>query len=209
VRQSDAWPLLEATAQAEGRNIYAVLNDWLADLEAREPWPTRNLHVLADHHGNRSPRANPAARGVIVGLTLEQGKDALARLYLATLQALAYGTRHIVESMNAAGHKIERIVMCGGGTKNPIWLRENADATGCEIHLVSEEDAVTLGAALLGAVACGAFDSMPEAAAGMVRPGGSVAARTSTKDFHDAKFSIYLQLYDEMERCRSAMGAWQ
>jgi FGGY-family pentulose kinase len=209
VRQSDAWPLLEATAQAEGRNIYAVLNDWLADLEAREPWPTRNLHVLADHHGNRSPRANPAARGVIVGLTLEQGKDALARLYLATLQALAYGTRHIVESMNAAGHKIERIVMCGGGTKNPIWLRENADATGCEIHLVSEEDAVTLGAALLGAVACGAFDSMPEAAAGMVRPGGSVAARTSTKGFHDAKFSIYLQLYDEMERCRSAMGAWQ
>jgi hypothetical protein len=52
--------------------------------------------------------------------------------------------------MNAAGHQIERIVMCGGGTKNPYWLRENADATGCEIHLVSEEDAVTLGAALLG-----------------------------------------------------------
>lgn len=35
----------------------------------------------------------------------------------------------------------------------------------CEIHLVSEEDAVTLGAALLGAVACGAFASMREAAA--------------------------------------------
>ncbi len=209
LRQSDAWPLLEATAKAGGRNIYAVLNDWLADLESRETWPTRDLHVLSDHHGNRSPRANPAARGVVVGLTLEQGRDALARLYLATLQALAYGTRHIIESMNAAGHNIERIIMCGGGTKNPYWLRENADATGCEIHLVSEEDAVTLGAALLGAVACGAFPSLPDAAAEMVRPGGSVAARPETKAFHDAKYAVYLQLYQDMERCRSAMGAWQ
>jgi FGGY-family pentulose kinase len=209
LQQSDAWPLLQATAKSEHRNIYAVLNDWLADLEAREPWPTRNLHVLGDHHGNRSPRSNPAARGLVVGLTLEQGRDALARLYLATLQALAYGTRHIIQSMNAAGHQIERILMCGGGTKNPYWLRENADATGCEIHLVSEEDAVTLGAALLGAVACNAFASLPEAAAQMVRPGGSVAARLQTKAFHDAKYAVYLQLYQDMERSRAAMSAWQ
>lgn len=209
LQQSDAWPLLQATSKSEHRNIYAVLNDWLADLEAREPWPTRNLHVLGDHHGNRSPRSNPAARGLVVGLTLEQGRDALARLYLATLQALAYGTRHIIQSMNAAGHQIERILMCGGGTKNPYWLRENADATGCEIHLVSEEDAVTLGAALLGAVACNAFASLPEAAAQMVRPGGSVAARLQTKAFHDAKYAVYLQLYQDMERSRSAMSAWQ
>lgn len=209
LRQSDAWGLLEATANAGDRNLYAVLNDWLADLEAREPWPTRDLHVLSDHHGNRSPRADPAARGVVVGLTLETGKDALARLYLATLQALAYGTRHIIERMNASGHQIERIVMCGGGTKNPYWLRENADATGCEIHLVSEEDAVTLGAALLGAVACGAFASLPDAAAQMVRPGGSVVARLQTKAFHDAKYAIYLQLYQDMARCRAAMRTWQ
>lgn len=208
LHQSDAWPLLESTANSESRNVYAVLNDWLADLEMREPWPTRDLHVLPDHHGNRSPRANPAARGMVVGLTLEQGKDALARLYLATLQALAYGTRHIIDRMNAAGHSIERIVMCGGGTKNPYWLRENADATGCEIQLVSEEDAVTLGAALLGAVACGAFATLPAAAAQMVRSGGSVAARAHTQAFHDAKYAVYLQLYQDMERCRSAMQAW-
>lgn len=209
LRQSDAWELLQATGEAQNRNVYAVLNEWLADLEAREPWPTRDLHVLADHHGNRSPRANPGARGVVVGLTLETGKDALARLYLATLQALAYGTRHIIDSMNAAGHHIERIVVCGGGSKNPYWLREHADATGCDIHLVSEEDAVTLGAALLAAVACGAFASMPAAAAQMVRPGGHVAARPHTKAFHDARYAIYLQLYQTMTDCQSAMRDWQ
>lgn len=209
LRQSDAWPQLAETAEKEGRNIYAVLNDWLADLETRELWPTRDLHVLPDHHGNRSPRADASARGVVVGLTLEQGKDALARLYLATLQALAYGTRHIIESMNAAGHEIRRIVMCGGGTKNPYWLRENADATGCDIHLVSEEDAVTLGAALLGAVACGDFANFPAAASAMVRAGGSVAARPETKAFHDAKYGVYLTLFEDMKRCQAAMQAWQ
>lgn len=209
LRQSDAWPQLEESAASAGRNVYAVLNDWLADLERREAWPTRDLHVLADHHGNRSPRANPLARGVVVGLTLEEGKDALARRYLATLQALAYGTRHIIERMNAAGHRIERIVMCGGGTRNPYWLRENADATGCRIQLVSEEDAVTLGAALLGAVACGAFPTLPEAAAWLVRPGGCVEARPETRAFHEAKYAVYLQLYDDMERCRVAMQAWR
>ena len=111
--------------------------------------------------------------------------------------------------MNAAGHKIERIIMCGGGTKNPYWLRENADATGCEIHLVSEEDAVTLGAALLGAVACGAFPTLPDAAAKLVRPGGSVKARAEAKAFHDAKYAVYLSLYQDMERCRAAMQAWK
>ena len=75
----------------------------MAALEAREPNPTRDLHVLADHHGNRSPRADPLARGTMAGLTLESGPDALARRYLATIQALAYGTRHIIEALNRAG----------------------------------------------------------------------------------------------------------
>lgn len=209
VRQNAAWPAIEAAAQREGRNPYAVLNDRVQALEAREPWPTRDLHVLADHHGNRSPRADPSARGSIIGLTLEGGEDALARLYLATLQAVAYGTRHIVERMNEAGHRIERIVMCGGETKNPLWLREHADAVGCDIHLVSEEDAVTLGAALLAATASGAFPALPTAAAAMVRSGGVIAARPHTRAFHDDKYRTYLQLYEDQRRARDLMTAWQ
>ena len=77
--------------------------------------------------------------------------------------------------MNAAGHRIERIVICGGGTRNPLLLQEHADALGRDLHLVDDEDAVTLGAALLAAVAGGAFADLPAAAAAMVRPGGRVA----------------------------------
>lgn len=209
LHQSDAWPHLQDTAGQARRNPYAVLNDWVAALATRERRPTRDLHVLPDHHGNRSPRADPSARGVVVGLTLEDGEAGLARRYLATVQALAYGTRHIVETMNVAGHHIKRIVMCGGGTRNPLLLQEHADAIGTDIGLVEEEDAVTLGAALMGAVAGGAFPDVPRAAAAMVRPGAVVRARPAERVFHDDKYRIYLSLYDDQQRCRSGMARWQ
>lgn len=53
--------------------------------------------------------------------------------------------------------------MCGGGTRNPLLLREHADALGRDPHLVADEDAVTLGAALLGATAAGRFAELPAA----------------------------------------------
>lgn len=198
LRQHSCWLLLQQESEKQQCSPYALLNQWVDSLEQREPYPTQHLHVLADHHGNRSPRANPHARGAVFGLTLEQGPDSLARLYLATLQAIAYGTRHIIDSLSEAGHRIHRLVLCGGATKNPLWLREYADITGCDIHQVSEDDAVTLGAALLGAVACGKYESLPEAAAALVHQGKIIKADKAQRNFHDAKYRVYLQMYQDV-----------
>lgn len=207
VRSHAASVALESEARATGASLYEALNARVAALTAREGEPARHLHVLPDHHGNRSPRADALARGAVVGLTLEEGPDALARLYLATIQGLAYGTRHIIERMNAAGHSIRRVVMCGGGTKNPLLLREHADAIGCAIHLVEDEDAVTLGAALLGAVAGGAFPDLAAAARAMARPGATIEPDPARKRFHDAKYAIFLDLGEQDRRRRAAMAA--
>jgi ribulose kinase len=207
LRSSAATAGLEAEAKASGKTIYRLLDERVAALEALDPEPARHLHVLPDHHGNRSPRADPNARGAVVGLTLEEGPDALARLYLATLQALAYGTRHIIETMNASGHRIERVVMCGGGTKNPLLLREHADAIGCAIHLVEDEDAVTLGAGILAAVSSGAFPDIAAAASAMVRPGAVIEPNPARAAFHAAKYRMFLDLYDIQKRCRDTMAA--
>lgn len=207
IRRSAGHAELEARAAAEGRDVYTLLAERVAALTAREGEPTRHLHVLPDHHGNRSPRADPEARGTVVGLSLENEADALARLYLSTIQALAYGTRHIVDAMNAAGHRIDRIVMCGGGTKNALLLREHADAIGCAIHLVEDEDAVTLGAGLLAAVASGVFADVPAAAHAMVRPGRTIEPNPARRAFHDAKYRVFLDLYDQQKAARTAMAA--
>ena len=70
----------------------------------------------------------------------------VALLYLATVQSIAYGTRNIIEALNARGYQISRLYAVGGGTKNPLWLQEHADVTGADIYLPEEPEAVLLGA---------------------------------------------------------------
>jgi glycerol kinase len=55
----------------------------------------------------RSPLADPKARGVISGLSLESSPEDLALLYLATVQSIAYGTKHLVDHCNAHGLKVD------------------------------------------------------------------------------------------------------
>src|SRR5699024_4548896 len=110
--------------------------------------------------GNRSPRANPSLRGSISGLTLSDTLDGLALQYLAGIQGVAYGTRHIIETMNQSGYSITNIVATGGGTKNDLCLKAHADICGRPITLPEEPEAVLLGSAVLGAVAAGTYPSV-------------------------------------------------
>ena len=105
------------------------------------------------------------------GLTLDMSYDTLARIYHATIQSVAYGTRHILDEMEKQGYAIAQINACGGGTKNALWIQEHADATQRPIHLPKEPEAVLLGAAILGAVAAGKFASIQEAMRAMCRAG--------------------------------------
>lgn len=49
------------------------------------------------------------SKGVICGLSLDTSEKQLALLYLATIQGLAYGTRHIIEHCNEKGHKVRKL----------------------------------------------------------------------------------------------------
>lgn len=202
---------LQREAAATGRSVYDLLNDRLTRLAEGVPFPaalTRDLHVLPYFHGNRSPRADATLRGVVSGLRLADSVDDLALLYLATVQAIALGTRHIIEELNRAGYDIRTIFACGGGTKNPVFLREHGDATGCRIVLPAEPEAVLLGSAILGAVAAGDFPRIIDAMAAMSRPGRTLEpAGGETARYHDAKYRVFHRLYEDFLACRDIMAA--
>lgn len=203
---------LAAQANEQGTSVYALLAARLEALAAAEKasFPaalTRELHVLPDHHGNRSPRADPTLRGMISGLKLSNSADALALEYLATLQAIAYGTRHIVEALASQGYRIRTLIATGGDTKNPLFLREHADATGCRLVLPQEPEAVLLGSAILGAVAAGAQPSVLSAMSAMSRaktviePSGGDVAR-----YHERKYRVFLRMYEDQMAYRREMA---
>ncbi len=203
---------LQAEAKQTGRTIYELLNARLDTLArnrgVRFPGElTRDLHVQPDFHGNRSPRANPTLKGTVTGLSLSATADDLALQYLAAVQAVAYGTRHILEEMNKKGYRIDTLLACGGGTKNPVFLREHADITGCRVVLPKEPEAVLLGSAVLGAVAAKKYAGVLPAMSAMNAADRIITpTRGPVARYHAAKYKIFHRLHADFLAYRKLMA---
>ncbi|HKO53548.1 MAG TPA: FGGY-family carbohydrate kinase [Polyangiaceae bacterium] len=200
---------IENLAKTRAISVYALLNERLAELSGTSATPgtlTRDLHVLPDHHGNRSPRADPSLRGMVSGLKLSASVDSLAVEYLATIQAIAHGTRHIIDTMNGNGYRISTVIATGGDSKNPIFLREHADATGSRILLPREPEAVLLGSAMLAACAAGRFASVVEAMTRMSAVSSVIEPNPAARAFHDKKQRVFLRMHDDQLAYRREMA---
>ena len=199
---------LMTEAEKKECTVYELLNDRLEKLSKELNFPallTKDIHVLPYFHGNRSPRANPLLKGVISGLKLSDTLDELSLQYLATIQAIAYGTRHIIEEMNKNGFDIDTIFACGGGTKNPVFLREHADITGCRIILPEEQEAVLLGSAILGAAASGDVDSVVDGMKKMNRTKKIITPSKETEKYHTAKYKVFHKMYEDQNSYKEIM----
>jgi ribulose kinase len=201
---------LQSQAKRAKKTVYQLLNDELARLSSTHndlsTHLTRDVHVLPYFLGNRSPNADPHARAVFDGVSLDAGISSQALLYLATIQAVAYGTRDIIRAMNDAGYGIGTMFVTGGGTKNPVWVQEHADATGCTVVLPQEGEAVLLGSAILAATAAGLYPSIYAAMANMSRAGEVIKPRKETAKYHKAKFKVFREMYREQKRHREMMS---
>jgi ribulose kinase len=143
--------------------------------------------------------------GMATGLSLTTDVDDLALSYLATVQSLAYGTRHIIEALVARGHQIATIVMTGSGLNNPVLVAEHADATGLPVVLPAEADSVLLGAAVLASVASGHQPSLGAAMRSMARARAVVDPRPELAGYHDAKYAVYRRMHDDQLAYRAIM----
>ena len=131
-----AAPEAAAHANAEGQSLTAWLGTQAQALGASASEIARHaegIHVVPDFLGNRSPFADPRARAVIAGLTLETSLGSLVGLYLAGLCGLGYGCRQIIAAMAATGTEIDTIVMSGGAGASSLVRQLLADSTGVAV----------------------------------------------------------------------------
>lgn len=194
-------------AKKQNTDIYTYLNrllDRLIQDKGMEIFNTR--HMLPDYHGNRSPRADAGARGMVSGLNLNVSSEEVAFWYGAAIQAIAHGTRHIIEEMNNQGYAIEKIFMCGGHLKNERFIKEHADITGCPVVIPRETEAVLLGSAILGAVAAGAYKTIFDAMGNMCRTDRVVEPDLSLRSYHDAKYEIYKEMAAFQKKIHETMA---
>ena len=141
--------------------------------------------------GERTPHADPDARGAFVGLTVRHSRAHLTR---AVLEGVAFGLRDGLELMRAAGAGDPgEFRASGGGTKSPLWRQIVADILGVRVVTVGTAEGAAFGAAVLASVGAGWFADVTDAAAAMVAPGE--ATEPQEHDAYRTGYATYRSLY--------------
>ena len=135
-----------------------------------EPWEpgVEGLTFLPYLQGERTPHADPDARGAFVGLEVRHDRGALVR---AVLEGVAFGLRDSFDLVRALGAEPTVARVSGGGARSRLWLEILASVLGIPLERTESEEGSAFGAALLGGVAAGVFADVHEAVERCVRVG--------------------------------------
>ena len=151
--------------------------------------------------GERTPHADPDARGAFVGLSLRHDRGALVR---AVLEGVAYGLRDSLELLKALGVAPEAGRALGGGARSVFWLRIVASVLGIPLERIAVEEGAAYGAALLGGVAGGVFADVHDAVAACVRVRDRIEPEPAWQQVYEEGYARFRALYPALTRARAA-----
>lgn len=188
----------EDEAEAKGVSIHQLLTEKASALKPGES----GLMALDWWNGNRSVLVDADLTGMLLGMTLATRPE---EIYRALIEALAYGTRVIVEAFEKSGVPVKALYACGGiAKKNPMLMQIYADVLGREIRIVRSTQASALGSAMYGATAAGkiggGYDSIGEAAREMGGTDETLYAPIPENHV------VYTRLYAEYVRLHDYFG---
>ena len=142
--------------------------------------------------GERTPHADPLARGAFVGLTVHHERAHLVR---AVLEGVAFGLRDALELMRAAGLAApDQVRVTGGGSRSPLWRQILADVLDAPVATTSTAEGAAQGAAMLAAVGSGWFDDVPSACRAFVELGDALVPSSAVATYAGA-YERYGELY--------------
>jgi L-ribulokinase len=187
-------PYVHAEAAERGLTVHELLTEQAA----AQPVGAHGLVALDWHSGNRSVLVDHHLSGVVVGLTLGTRPY---ELYRALLEATAFGTRVIVETLEAGGVPVTEFVVAGGLLRNAFLMQLYADVVRRPISLIGSAQGPALGSAIHAAVAAGAYADVPSAARAMGRRDDRVYRPDPDRAAaYDALYAEYLRLHDHFGR---------
>ncbi|MEA1887701.1 MAG: ribulokinase [Bacteroidota bacterium] len=182
-------PAYFSEAKQMNMDIHDLLTEKASSLKPGES----GLLALDWWNGNRSVLVDVDLTGMILGMTLSTKPE---EIYLALIEATAYGTRMIIDTFHENGVPVEELYAAGGiAEKNPFIMQIYADVTNREIKISGSPQAPALGSAMFGAVAAGkerdGYDNIFEAARLMGKVKDIVFKPSSEK------VKVYDKLYEE------------
>jgi xylulokinase len=156
------------------------------------PAGSEGLLYLPYLTGERTPHADPFARGAFVGLTLRHTRGHLVR---AVMEGVAMGLRDSLEILLSLGVTVREVRVTGGGGRSAQWRQILADVLNVELTTVAVAEGAAYGAALLAAVGVGAFPSVEAACGEAVATGERTTPDAANRDVYDGLYRLYGQAY--------------
>ncbi len=120
---------------------------------------TGGVTMVPAFTGLGAPYWEPEARGAIFGLTRDAGAGQIAR---ATLDAVCYQSRDLLEAMRADGTHITVLRVDGGMAANDWLMQRLADLLGLAVERPVMTETTAQGAAFLAGLGCGLYASLDE-----------------------------------------------
>ncbi|NQU22063.1 MAG: xylulokinase [Candidatus Nealsonbacteria bacterium] len=157
---------------------------------------SEGLFFLPYLSGERTPHADPDARGCFVGLTLAHGRGHLIR---SVMEGVTYSMRESLAIFDALGVPVRQIRASGGGSRSPFWRQIQADVFGRKVVTINSEEGAAYGVALLAAVGAGEFKNVSEACAATIRVVQETSPDRTARRTYDRAFPVYQQLYPSLK----------
>jgi L-ribulokinase len=191
-------PRYHEEAARRNMSLHTLLEEEAGKLKPGES----GLLALDWWNGNRSTLVDAELSGLLLGAGLATEAH---EIYRALIEATAFGTREILETLSKAGVPSKQLIAAGGlPERNKLLMQIYADVTGQEIGIVRSSQAGAVGAAMHGAVAAGVeAGGYRDIATAAARMGG---LREEVYRPVPESVAVYDRLYAEYKRLYDYFG---
>jgi len=205
----DKWHMMGVTLTAAG-----ALN-WFVETMAKElasgkkdpfktligeankiPVGSEGLFFLPYLSGERTPHADPYARGSFVGLTLKHERGHLTR---SILEGVAYALRDSLAIIKELDVPVKQIIASGGGAQSEVWREIQAGVMGQSVVRINAEQGPAFGVALLAAVGGGEYKNISAACKATIKVVEKTSSKAAARKQYDQAFPVFQDLYQSLK----------
>ena len=163
------------------------------------PPASDGLIILPYFLGEKTPIFDTEARGVMFGLTLSHTK---AHIFRACLEAVIYGFKHHIDTIEEMGYTPEHIIATNGGSRSKFWCQIAADVLNREVTAYPSHPGSALGVAFLAGMTSGMFGSWDEIHK-FLQDFKKYTPNPDAAKVYEKSYKIYRNLYEQTkESCK-------
>jgi xylulokinase len=180
-------------ANKKGADPYKIINEEAAQVASG----SEGLFFLPYLAGERTPHADPNARGCFIGLTNKHSRGHMAR---SVMEGVAFSLRESLAILGELKVPVKEIRVSGGGAKSPLWKQILADVFGQKACSINAEQGPAYGVALLAAVGDGAYKNIEEACKATIQVVEKVPPQKASQKKYNEAFPVFQQLYVSLKK---------